>query len=183
MNGLKRKKEERVVRVKDDEETLKLIERAKRGNSFAVQKLLEKYERLVRKVVRLGELKLKKFGIYYDRYDIENVANIGFVSAIATFDPTRGMKFSTYVFWWMRTSVLRYAMEQIKEFMKTGYDIGECKKEEGWIDPTAPADIIDKVALMNKDAKLCDEWEEFLNQRFGKGKLGKKDSQDKKEEK
>ena len=169
-------------RGKDDREVIQLILKARAGNSLAVKKLLMHYAPLIMKVVRIGERKLRNLGIIYDRYELESEAHIGFFNAIKKFDPTKGMKFSTYAFNWMKTLVLRYVEKVVKEFMKV-YDAEKCKQEEEWED-TDSTNIIDRVAKMNRDKKLCPELEEFLMQRFeGKkmGRTGKKDDSSKKE--
>ena len=74
----------------DDKDTIEYIRRAKTGEAFAKETLLEHNVSLVKCIVKryLGK------GVDYD--DLFQIACMGFLKAIAGFDERFGVKFSTY---------------------------------------------------------------------------------------
>ncbi|MBO5411566.1 MAG: SigB/SigF/SigG family RNA polymerase sigma factor [Clostridia bacterium] len=74
----------------DDRETIKYIRLAKTGDSEAKERLISENVSLVKCIVKryLGK------GVEYD--DLFQIACMGFLKAIAGFDETFGVKFSTY---------------------------------------------------------------------------------------
>jgi RNA polymerase sigma factor (sigma-70 family) len=82
-----------------------LIVRARNGDQEAFDELLKIYKPLLYSVA-------KKYSLYIE--DAYQSAAIGFWIAIKRFDPTRRMKFSSYVYLWARRFVRRFEVYPVK---------------------------------------------------------------------
>lgn len=66
-------------------------------------------DRFVRANLRLVMLVLRKHGRQGDQEDLIQAANLGLITAVERFDPTRGYRFSTYAYLWIRQAITRWA--------------------------------------------------------------------------
>ncbi len=88
----------------DQETTLALIERAKKGHTDAKEILVTENSPLIKSIIKryIGK------GIEYD--DLYQLGSLGFIKAINNFEPSFNVKFSTYV--------VPMIMGEIKRFMR-----------------------------------------------------------------
>lgn len=89
-------------RLLSHEETLDLIDRVQNGDEEAKEFLIANNLGLVRSVVS------KFLNIGYDRDDLFQLGSIGLIKAIYKFDPTFGVKFSTYAVPMILGEIKRY---------------------------------------------------------------------------
>ena len=90
----------------EDEQSL--AERIGRGDEKARQRMIEANLRLV---VNIGKRYLNR-GL--PLADIIEEGNIGLMKAVERFDYTKGFRFSTYASWWIRQSIERAIINQVK---------------------------------------------------------------------
>lgn len=74
-----------------EEETIEALQEVKKGNEEAKKKLVEHNIRLV-----LLRVLVRFRNVNYDLADLVSIGNIGLMKAIATYDLTRRVKFSSY---------------------------------------------------------------------------------------
>lgn len=88
-----------------EEEELDLARRWKEhGDQQAMQQMVSAYLRLV--VSTAG--RFRNYGL--PMADLIQEGNIGLMLAINRFDPERGVRFSTYAAWWIRSSMQEYVL-------------------------------------------------------------------------
>lgn len=75
-----------------------------KGDERALHKLTTAYMRLVVAVAA----KFRHYGLPFP--DLVSEGNIGLMQAAARFEPERGVRFSTYASWWIRSSIQDYVL-------------------------------------------------------------------------
>lgn len=95
------------VRVHDDERAL--LERAARGEREARRRLIESHLGLVAAIARRYA---RRWGVPFE--DLLQEGALALVQAVDHYDPSRGMKLSTYANWWVSRAVRRAAMAYVR---------------------------------------------------------------------
>lgn len=80
----------------------------KRGRR-AMERMVSANLRLVVAVVMRQNRRIQHLN--HDPMDLIQAGNLGLIRAVEKFDPSRGYKFSTYGYWWIRQSINRYLQE------------------------------------------------------------------------
>ncbi|MBO4640370.1 MAG: RNA polymerase sigma factor RpoD/SigA [Treponema sp.] len=88
------------------EEEIELSEKAKKGDKAARDKIIKANLRFVVKVAK----KYQNHGL--DLTDLISEGNIGLMTAIDKFEPSRGYHFISYAVWWINQSILKALSEK-----------------------------------------------------------------------
>jgi RNA polymerase primary sigma factor len=89
-------------------EEVRLAAAFKRGNAAARERMIRANLRLVVKIARQYD------GLGLPLLDLISEGNIGLMSAVERFDPSKGAKLSTYGAWWIKQSIRRALANQAK---------------------------------------------------------------------
>jgi len=82
---------------------------SQRRGRRAMERMVSANLRLVVAVVMRQNRRIQHLN--HDPLDLIQAGNLGLIRAVEKFDPSRGYKFSTYGYWWIRQSINRYLQE------------------------------------------------------------------------
>jgi RNA polymerase sigma factor (sigma-70 family) len=75
----------------------------------AMKRMVTAHLRLVVSACRPHQQRVQHQGL--DPIDLVQAGNLGLIRAVERFDPTRGYRFSTYAYWWIRQAVVRHIQD------------------------------------------------------------------------
>ncbi|MBR0031032.1 MAG: RNA polymerase sigma factor RpoD/SigA [Treponema sp.] len=120
------------------EEENALAIKAKNGDKKAAEKIVKSNLRFV---VKVANEYLNPKNTVFDITDLISEGNIGLLSAIDHFDPSKGIKFISYAVWWIRQSILKAIGEHgrsIRLPQNKAYELTKIEKARKLIDNTLP---------------------------------------------
>jgi RNA polymerase primary sigma factor len=82
------------------DEEKELGRRVQKGDTAALQKMVESNLRFVIKIAK----KYRSFGLSF--LDLINEGNLGLIEAARRFDPDKNVRFTSYAVWWIRQAIL-----------------------------------------------------------------------------
>jgi RNA polymerase primary sigma factor len=120
------------------EEENALAVKAKNGDKNAAEKIIKANLRFV---VKIANEYINQKNAVFDITDLISEGNIGLLSAIDHFDPSKGIKFISYAVWWIRQAILKALGEHgrsIRLPQNKAYELTKIEKARKLIDNTLP---------------------------------------------
>jgi len=94
----------RFPMLKTEDEYILALRWREHGDGNAAHQLLTSHLRLVAKIAMV----YRRYGL--PTSDLISEGNIGLLQASKRFDPDKGVRFSTYAIWWIKSAIKDYIM-------------------------------------------------------------------------
>ncbi len=104
------------------EEEYTVAQRAAQGDAHARERLITSNLRLVVSIAA----QYRALGV--PLLDLIQEGNIGLITAVERFDPSRGYKFSTYATWWIRQAIMRSLVKHLRVIAVPDYLVSLLQK-------------------------------------------------------
>ena len=108
----------------DEKELNRLIPLAQKGNIYAKKKIVESNLRLVVAIAKKFLFRQNAL----DLLDLIDEGTLGLIKAIEKYKPKYGYKFSTYAYWWIKQSIQKSLLTQVKMIYVPTYTTSYIKK-------------------------------------------------------
>lgn len=131
------------------EEETELAVKAKSGDKKASEKIVKANLRFV---VKIANEYLSVKNNTFEITDLINEGNIGLLSAVDHFDPSKGIKFISYAVWWIRQSILKAIGEHgraIRLPQNKAYELSKIEKARKLVDSS-----LSEVERVSEIAKI-----------------------------
>ena len=139
------------------QEELTLATRARQGDAEARERLIHAHLPLVVRVAKLYMLPRDEI------MDLIQEGNIGLITAVDKFDPTRGTKFSTYAFFWINKQIQRFLNHEPDNLVSLDMEITDSSEHLLLSDTIADRpSLLGSQTIPHIDAKM--EYEELQRQ-------------------
>ena len=134
-----------------------LAQAASQGDAEARERLIHAHLPLVVRVAKLYMLPRDEI------MDLIQEGNIGLITAVDKFDPTRGTKFSTYAFFWINKQIQRFLNHEPDDLVSLDMEITNSSEHLLLSDTIADRPtLLGSQTIQHIDAKM--EYEELQRQ-------------------